>query len=195
MCVVWLAVPGLKSDCPVATQHSLASLLKVADTVLADLLLAACEAVCLSDYSMLRPRSSWCTEVITSVITPNTKPVWTSQTWTNVTLLVPQQPGHGCMQNAASGNREAAQYWTALLLMLGPAQGHLFLQYALQSQFMSAVQINKETRAMEVQGGLQVGRNVAPGQRMQVQRSRVGQMLSNLTTSRVIVGEQWSSTV
>ena len=45
---------------------------------------------------------------------------------------------------------------------------------------------------MEVQGGLQVGRNVAPGQRMQVQRSRVGQMLSNLTTSRVIVGEQHS---
>lgn len=48
---------------------------------------------------------------------------------------------------------------------------------------------------MEVQGGLQVGRNVAPGQRMQVQRSRVGQMLSNLTTSRVIVGEQRTGTV
>ena len=48
---------------------------------------------------------------------------------------------------------------------------------------------------MEVQGGLQVGRNVAPGQRMQVQRSRVGQMLSNLTTSRVIVGAQRSGTV
>ena len=60
---------------------------------------------------------------------------------------------------------------------------------------MSAVQINKETRAMEVQGGLQIGRNVAPGQRMQVQRSRVGQMLSNLTTSRVIVGAQQCSTV
>ena len=48
---------------------------------------------------------------------------------------------------------------------------------------------------MEVQGGLQGGRNVAPGQRMQVQRSRVGQMLSNLTTSRVIVGAQRCSTV